>query len=560
MGAFGACVGQVTPTTELCNNIDDDCNGLVDDGPGGNPITETCYSGLPATTAGVGTCHAGTKTCAFGAFGACTGQIDPRPDVCGDNLDTDCDGNNDVAEGCLVRDAEPRLDAPGGALGEATAGANHSYDLVLARGGSPVGQRVYAAWSELVGSTTEVYFRASTDGGQTWGTIINVTAAVGATAVKPQIAVAPGTTDEIVIAYQTVSGGVRDIHVQTSTDSGATFSAASAALDAAGDSFHQVVTIRGTTCVVAWEKLDTGTLNRDVMSRTSTDSCVTFNAETKINVGSGTTRFAGRPQVGITSAGGIVWAWREQRSGATRDMFAAAAANATTAPAADVRLDGDTSDQRDSDFPALVVSETSGYLVWQDVSTLSNGGSDVVFVRTSDGGATWSSERIVDDPASEVSSSFTPSIAVDPRAAGAADDLVAIAWEDRRQGAQAFASISGDGGATLGTPIRVSSNAGAPITGATSAPVIAAAGGGVLVVAYQNQATNQKAHVYVASSIDSGATWTYTHARLDPGTGNALAPQIIGSIVGVKPAAVSVWTDFRSGTGVTGDVYAAVSH
>ena len=96
--------------------------------------------------------------------------------------------------------------------------------------------------------------------------------------------------------------------------------------------------------------------------------------------------------------------------------------------------------------------------------------------------------------------------------------------------------------------------------GATSAPVIAAAGSGVLVVAYQNQATNQKAHVYVASSINSGATWTYTHARIDQGTGNALAPQSFGSIVGGEPAAVSVWTDFRSGTGISGDVYSVVSH
>src|SRR5262249_20419358 len=156
-------------------------------------------------------------------------------------------------------------------------------------------------------------FRKSSDGGKTWGAIVNATAGVTGTKVKPVLAVAPGATDRVVLVYQTVTGGVRDIHVQVSSNGGTTFGAASGALDAAGDSFHQVVAISGSTCVVAWEKLDTTTLNRDVMSRTSTNGCSSFNAETKINVGSPATRFAGRPQVGITSSGGIVWAWREQR-------------------------------------------------------------------------------------------------------------------------------------------------------------------------------------------------------------------------------------------------------
>jgi hypothetical protein len=32
-GTFGPCTGAITPGTEYCNNIDDDCNGVVDDGP-----------------------------------------------------------------------------------------------------------------------------------------------------------------------------------------------------------------------------------------------------------------------------------------------------------------------------------------------------------------------------------------------------------------------------------------------------------------------------------------------------------------------------------------------
>jgi hypothetical protein len=366
------------------------------------------------------------------------------------------------------------------------------------------------------------------------------------------------------VAYQTVASGVRDIHVHVSSDGGATFSPASvggtagARLDAAGDSFHHVVAISGAACVVAWEKLDTTTLNRDIMSRTSSDGCATFNAETKINVGSPATRFAGRPQVGITSSGGLVWAWREQRTNSTRDIFAAAAANITTAPVADLRIDGDVAGNRDSDFPVLVVNETSAYLVWQDVSTTNNG-SDAMFARSTTGGTSWDTERVIDDPLAEVSSSFTPSLAVDPKAAGTADDVVAIAWEDRRQGTQIFVSISSDGGASFSTPIRASSDSNDPLVGQTSVPQIAAAGTGVLAVVYQNQQTGARPHVYIATSIDSGVTWTFTAHRIDGGAGSALVPQVIASQVSGKPGAVAAWPDFRTNQ-IDGDIYVAVSH
>jgi len=360
--------------------------------------------------------------------------------------------------------------------------------------------------------------------------------------------------------YQTVSAtGVRDIRVQASGDGGTTFGAASNALDAAGDSFHHTVAISGNTCVVAWEKLDTTTLNRDVMSRTSSNGCATFNAETKINVGSPATRFAGRPQVGITSTGGIVWVWREPRANSTRDIFAAAAANPTTAPATDVQIDGDTAGQRESDFPVLRVNEATAYLVWQDVSTVANNGSDVMFARSTNGGVTWSAERIIDDPASEVSSSFTPALAIDPKGAGTADDVVAIAWEDRRQGTQIFTSVSSDGGASFAAAVRASSDVNAPVTGQTSVPQIAAAGSGVLAVVYQNQQGAGRPHLFLATSIGTGATWTFSEVRADAGAGAAIVPQVVASQVSAGPAAVAAWTDFRTNQ-INGDIYVAVSH
>jgi hypothetical protein len=150
-GTFGECVGSVEPTTELCNGLDDDCNGEVDDGfqvgnacDGGD--TDSCKEGQIAcnSTGGVtctdstastpeqcdatlldedcdgyvneggcqctngqtapcgsdvGVCAKGTQTCAGGAWGACVGAIGPATEAC-NGIDDNCDGSID--ETCRV--------------------------------------------------------------------------------------------------------------------------------------------------------------------------------------------------------------------------------------------------------------------------------------------------------------------------------------------------------------------------------------------------------------------------------------------------------------------------
>ncbi len=91
---WGACMGDVTPAAEVCDNRDNDCDSFVDG------ILEFCYSGPPATE-GVGRCKSGWRGCEGGSWNACTGEVLPAlKDSCGNGIDDDCNGL--VDDGCPV--------------------------------------------------------------------------------------------------------------------------------------------------------------------------------------------------------------------------------------------------------------------------------------------------------------------------------------------------------------------------------------------------------------------------------------------------------------------------
>jgi len=78
-----ACQGEVLPSEEWCDSLDNDCNGLVDDQPQDDDIGATCGSAI-------GECSLGSLQCVAGAV-ECAGATDSSQEVC-DGLDNDCNG------------------------------------------------------------------------------------------------------------------------------------------------------------------------------------------------------------------------------------------------------------------------------------------------------------------------------------------------------------------------------------------------------------------------------------------------------------------------------------
>jgi hypothetical protein len=80
-GFGGACIGEVGPSAEVCDGVDNDCDGMTDEG-----IVSAGSCGV----AGVGICTGGTIQC-MGGMLQCVGGTTARPETC-NNLDDDCNG------------------------------------------------------------------------------------------------------------------------------------------------------------------------------------------------------------------------------------------------------------------------------------------------------------------------------------------------------------------------------------------------------------------------------------------------------------------------------------
>lgn len=86
-GVWGACDAK-QPADEICNGLDDDCDGTVDN-PEKLPV-QFCYDG-PQQSLSYGECRPGIMACINGKYDNCIKQVLPTIEKC-NFKDDDCDG------------------------------------------------------------------------------------------------------------------------------------------------------------------------------------------------------------------------------------------------------------------------------------------------------------------------------------------------------------------------------------------------------------------------------------------------------------------------------------
>lgn len=90
-GKKGSCDPYLGARSESCNNIDDDCDGSTDES-------------LGSYSCGVGICKHVVYNCEAGATGVCNTKLGAKGESC-NKLDDDCDGRTDDDNACVVASA-----------------------------------------------------------------------------------------------------------------------------------------------------------------------------------------------------------------------------------------------------------------------------------------------------------------------------------------------------------------------------------------------------------------------------------------------------------------------
>lgn len=269
----------------------------------------------------------------------------------------------------------------------------------------------------------------------------------------PQMCVSPDGNWVFVVWIDDRDGN-EDVWMNRSNDGGHTWLTSPIRVkQGGGDASFPSIDCTDSRLYVVWEDTRDGELEyKNVYFQVSaTQGDVWLEEDLNLDLDPEGLTISQGPQV-LAVEGKVFVAWSDNINGAP-DIYMAASRNQGNSFEEPIRID---SDEEGSAFSGLPVLANAGgnnvYITWLD---LRDGGNDIYFASSTNGGQDWSSDKRIDlGDAAGASDAFAPTI-------GASGDHVYVAWHDTRNGAGRDILMnysSNAGGSWLGEAVRVDSD------------------------------------------------------------------------------------------------------
>jgi hypothetical protein len=248
------------------------------------------------------------------------------------------------------------------------------------------GSNVYVVWRDNSSGNDDIYFSSSVDNGTTFNGIENLSNNDGRSD-KPQIA-AVGVN--VYVVWRDNSSGKDQIYFKRSSDTGNSFNTTENLSNTNGSSTDPQITATGNNAYIVWS--DTTTGNGDIYFKSSTDNGTSFSVPKNLSTNlDGPALF---PQV--EAIGNNVYVvWQDETPDKGRIRFRASNDNGNDFSITRVLSQ---ENEVNANSPQLSVSERAIYVVWEDNSRSGNNSSknfDLLFRVGIDGGSTFTNTKIL---------------------------------------------------------------------------------------------------------------------------------------------------------------------
>lgn len=219
------------------------------------------------------------------------------------------------------------------------------------------GGRIHMVWQDQKSGNTEIFYKRSTNGGNSWSATTRLSWSAG-NSNRPFIAADPG--GGIHVAWPDDTPGNKEIYYKRSANGGVTWSALTRLTWNSGDSISpSIAAYSSIGIVIAWEDDTPG--KGEIFSKRSTDGGATWTGFARLTWN---TENSTHPSIAADTGAGIHLAWHNYLSG-NNDIYYKSSPNGGVSWSAPIRV---TWKAYWAGSPILDTDSGDGiHIVWQDL-------------------------------------------------------------------------------------------------------------------------------------------------------------------------------------------------